>query len=479
VAFTSTASNLVAEDTNGKNDIFVNEWSKNKLTRVSIPGYSGGESNGDSYGASISADGNRVVFYSYASNLVLDDTNKKTDIFMFDFLNPETIRVSLTPDSLQANNDSGSPAISPDGYFLAFDSIANDLVIGDENGTSDVFLHIFGSGTELVSKTSSSTPGNAGSYYPSISEYGNSVAFVSAATDLVAGDTNGFEDVFVFDRILGVLTRISVPSTQSQASVSPSISADGRYVAFVSAASNLVMGDSNGKSDVFVHDRQSVTNTLVSVRTDGFQANSDSFNPTISRDGRYVVFHSDANNLVTGDSNIRSDVFVHDRQMSTTIRVSVNSVGNQADDVSQSASISFDGRFVAFESYASNLVTDDNNGVADIFVRDFLNGTTTRLSVDSNKVQSNGPSHRPSISGNGLFVAFESEATNLVSGDEYNVIDIFVRDIEAGTTSRVSIANNGDESNWHSSYPSITGDRTSTTTGLGGKSSCPTFWIVF
>jgi Tol biopolymer transport system component len=144
--------------------------------------------------------------------------------------------------------------------------------------------------------------------------------------------------------------------------------------------------------------------------------------------------------------------------MSTTIRVSVNSVGNQADDVSQSASISFDGRFVAFESYASNLVTDDNNGVADIFVRDLLNGTTTRLSVDSNEVQSNGPSHRPSISGNGLFVAFESEATNLVSGDEYNVINIFVRDIEAGTTSRVSIANNGDESNWHSSYPSISGD---------------------
>jgi len=458
VAFTSIASNLVTGDTNGKNDIFVNELSKNKLTRVSIPSDSSLESNGDSYAASISADGTRVVYYSYASNLIMDDTNKKSDLFMFDFLNPETIRVSLTSESLQANNDSGSPAISPDGYFLTFDSIANDLIYGDENGTSDVFLHIFGISTEMVSKTSSNSPGNAGSYYPSISNYGNHVAFVSEATDLVSDDTNGFDDVFVYDRILGLLTRISVPSTQPQDSVSPSISSDGRFVAFVSAASNLVVGDSNGKSDVFVHDRQTATTTRVSLHSNGSQANSDSYNPSISGDGRYVAFHSDASNLADGDSNVQSDIFVHDRQSGLTVRVSLDSNEIQANNSSYNASISSNGEFVAFESTASNLVSGDNNGFNDVFIRDLINGTTTRLSVDSNEAQSNGPSYRPSISGDGLFVAFESEATNLVVGDANGGTDIFVRDIHAGTTTRVSVASNGDESNWYANYPSISGN---------------------
>lgn len=461
VAFTSIASNLVAGDTNDKNDIFVNEWSKNTVTRVSVVSF-GGQANGDSYGASISADGNYVVFYSYATNLVDDDTNKAPDIFLHERIEGVTTRVSVGSGGNQANSDSGGPAISPDGFFLAFESNANNLIGGDGNGSSDVFLHTWeNTETFLVSKTQSGSSGNDGSYYASISQYGNYVAFVSSATNLVDGDTNGMDDIFVFDRVLGVMTRISVPSAQNQGnsdSFLPSISSDGRFVAFVSAATNLVVGDSNGKYDVFVHDRQTAITTRVSVHSNGSQANGDSFNPSISGDGRYVAYHSDSSNLVDGDTNGSIDIFIHDRQSGITTIVSLDSSGNQANNDSFNPSISANGQFIVFQSAASDLVSGDSNLKDDIFLRDILNETTIRLSVDSDEVQSDGYSVWPSISSDGHFVAFESDATNLVSGDTNAYKDIFVRDIQAGTTSRVSVASDGEQSNWHASYPSISGN---------------------
>jgi Tol biopolymer transport system component len=226
---------------------------------------------------------------------------------------------------------------------------------------------------QLVSVASDSTQGNDNSWDPSISADGRYVAFFSHASNLVPGDTNNTLDVFVHDRLTGQTTRVSVASDGTEGngdSFVGSISADGRYVAFASWASNLVPGDTNGRSDIFVHDRVTGQTTRVSVASDGTEGNGDSWGcPSISADGRYVAFASWASNLVPGDTNGRSDIFVHDRVTGQTTRVSVASDGTEGNgDSWWRPSISADGRYVAFPSYASNLVPGDTNGWADIFV---------------------------------------------------------------------------------------------------------------
>ena len=203
---------------------------------------------------------------------------------------------------------------------------------------------------------------------PAISADGRFVAFSSDASNLVAGDTNGRGDIFVRDRLTGTTERLSLASDGTQANRLTSISADGRFVTFSSSASNLVAGDTNRQADVFVHDRLTSTTERVSVASDGTQANGDSSFPSISADGRFVTFVSRASTLVAGDTNSRDDVFVHDRQTGTTERVSVASDGTQGNRNSRFSSISADGRFVKFDSAASNLVAGDTNFTYDIFV---------------------------------------------------------------------------------------------------------------
>ena len=238
----------------------------------------------------------------------------------------------------------------------------------------------------LVSVDSSGVQGNRDSEYPSISADGRYIAFESEADNLVAGDTNGYSDIFVRDHNTGITTRVSVSSSGGQgsnASTSPSISGDGRYVAFVSRASNLVAGDTNGNSDIFVHDRNTGITTRVNVNSSGGQAIGVSYSPSISADGRYVAFYSIASNLVSGDTNGQMDIFVHDRDTGITTCVSVDSGGVLGNGSSYDPFISADGRYVVFDSSASNLVSGDTNGVSDIFVHDRNSGITTRASVDS------------------------------------------------------------------------------------------------
>ena len=291
-----------------------------------------------------------------------------------------------------------------------------------------------------------------------LSQTGQFVAFSSGASNLVAGDTNGVYDVFLFDRQTGTTTRVSVglgvPPLQADGdSTFPSISADGRYVAFESLAENLVGPgqDTNLKSDIFVRDRTLAVTERASVALAGFptQPDGDSFNPSISADGRYVVFYSFATNLVAGDTNGATDVFLYDRTLATTTRVSVGPGGVQGNDNSVvfGQAVSNDGTRVAFESAATNLVAGDTNGVKDVFVRDRTAGTTTRVSVDNTGAQANGESRVSAISGNGRYVVFESDATNLVANDNNGVTDIFVRDLTAGTTTRVSVDNTGAQAN--------------------------------
>jgi len=315
--------------------------------------------------------------------------------------------------------------------------------------------------TTWVSKDSSGNEGDRANRFPSISANGRYTAFESDSTNLVPDDTNGWEDIFVHHRETGVTTRVNVDSNGNQANsqtLNPSLSADGRYVTFWSLADNLVPNDTNMHWDAFVHDRETGATARVCISSSGEQGNSGCGTPFISADGRYVAFGSFSDNLVTGDTNELFDTFIHDRETGETTRVSVDSEGNQADGGGYRVSVSADGRFVVFESPFNNLVPDDTNGVEDIFVRDRDTGETTRVSVDSDGNEANGASEiywAHAVSVDGRYVAFESAADNLVPNDTNGVEDIFVHDRETGATTRVSVDSDGNQANGYS------GERTS------------------
>jgi HYR domain len=325
-----------------------------------------------------------------------------------------------------------SPAISGNGRFVAFVSSASDLVPGDSNRFADVFVHDRDTGaTSRVSVDSADVQANSSSTGPAISADGRFVAFGSTASNLVADDTNGANDIFVHDRQTGDTTRVTVNSAGVQAnssSVGPAISADGRFVAFGSTASNLVADDTNGTTDVFVRDRQAGETKRLSVDSAGLEANSLSLHYAISADGRFVAFGSTASNLVADDTNSTEDLFVHDRQAGETRRVSVDSAGREANNFSVGPALSADGRFVAFESMASNLVAADTNETGDIIVHDRQRHETTRVSVASTGLEANSFSLGAAISADGRFVAFHSAASNLVPGDTNGFIDVFLND---------------------------------------------------
>src|SRR6266540_3060086 len=286
---------------------------------------------------------------------------------------------------------------------------------------------------------------NGHSARANISADGRFVAFDSYATNLVAGDKSQTNRVLVHDRSTGTTNVVNATGGGAPAnghSVSAVLTADGRHVAFASDATNLVPEDTNLFRDIFVRDLQTGKTIRANVSTERYQAfGGQSHHPSISADGRYVAFVSEATNLVPGDTNKFADIFVHDRVKRTTERVSVASGGAQAvgGDCTQ-PSISADGRYVAFASEATNLVPGDTNGVIDLFVHDRITGATTRVNVATGGAQAaGGHSFYPSISADGRFVAFVSGATNLVPDDTNNVVDVFVRDREANKTTRVSV----------------------------------------
>ena len=395
------------------------------------------EGNAASSRSAIAIGGNLVAYESVADNLVAGDTNQASDVFWHDRQTHLCLRVSVDSSGVEANDASFEPSMSDDGRFVAFASAANNLVAGDANGSRDVFVHDRQTGaTTLASVPLAGGFGNSDSFSPTISADGRFVAFLSTASNLVPGDANGRIDVFVRDRQTGATARVSVSSAGAEGDAdcvfAPAIRADGRFVAFTTAATNLVPGDTNGVTDVFVHDRASGQTRRVSVSSAGAQGNAASGRgPSLSDDGRVVAFTSSATNLVAGDGNGVEDAFVRDLQTGVTARVSLASGGGEGNGPSGDPSISADGRFVAFSSSASNLIPNDTNGVPDIFSHDRLSGITLRASVHSNNAEGNGASVLPSLSPDGRYVAFESLASSLVNGDGNGCQDIFVRDTGA------------------------------------------------
>jgi Tol biopolymer transport system component len=402
-----------------------------QLERASVNS-AGAQANGYSFETSVSSDGRFVTFGSTASNLVAGDVNAAADVFLRDRVGRTTERVSVPAESVEPNGASFESSLSSDGRLAAFASDASNLVPGDHNEATDVFVRDRASGhTERVSVGAGGAEGNGTSSLCSLSANGRFVAFASTASNLVAADSNGVRDVFVRDRALGTTERVNVSGTGVAANAvsgQPFVSADGRFVSFTSGASNLVASDTNGVSDVFLRDRATRTTRRVSVRSGGVQANGASFESSLSGDGRFVVFQSVASTLVPGDGNARADIFVHDRVTSATTRASVSSGGAEANGNSmlgEQLAISADGRFVAFASGAGNLVPNDGNGTSDVFVRDRARGTTTRLSMSDAGRAGNGTSWRPAIAPAGRHVAFVSAATNLLAFDTNGVPDVF------------------------------------------------------
>ena len=326
-----------------------------------------------------------------------------------------------------------------------------------------------------VSDAPDGTQGNWNTLDVTISADGNSIAFTSFSSNLVPGDNNAWADaggdVFVRDRVTGAVVRVSVSSAGDEAagcSYSPAISADGRFVLFQSYADNLVPGDTNGLPDLFVHDRDPDANgvfdegngvtTRVNVASDGTQSDADGYNGTISADGTLVCFCSAATNLVAGDGNGVNDVFVRDLSAGTTTRVSVDSNGAEGDDVSSGASISADGRYVVFTSFATNLAPNDVNGFGDVFLHDRGTGATTLVSLDSSGAQGNGFSQAGRLSADDQILGFNSYASNLVAGDTNGGGDCFLRDLATGITTRISVGTGGVECASGSSFDGMSGD---------------------
>lgn len=349
--------------------------------------------------------------------------------------------------------------VSADGRFVCFIGGSHDIVAGDTNAALDVFvLDRFVGTIERVSVDSAGQQANGGSglFGITMTPDGRSVAFYSEASNLVSGDTNGVPDVFLHDRQTGATERVSVDSQGVQGnarSAYPALTPDARFVLFGGYASNLVAGDSNGAWDLFVRDRSNGTTERISISSTGAQGDADAGWGSLSDDGRFVAFYSSASTLVSGDTNATWDVFVRDRRLGTTELVSTPLGAPEFHLGSWGGSISADGRCVAFVSSATNLVPGDTNGVWDVFVRDLLLGTTERVSVGPGGAQSNGTSFPPSISADGRYVAFASGGTTLVPGITSG--GVFVRDRRAGTTEFASFTSTGVQPNGTCDEPSI------------------------
>jgi Tol biopolymer transport system component len=378
---------------------------------------------------------------------------------------PKTKRISLTPSGQQAVGGWNFRAsTSKNGRYVAYTTAASNMAPGDNGDWNDVYIHDQKKRTRTwVSFPKSAGDNDGDSFSGDVSSDGRFVAFSSESAKIIDSDTNGFSDVFIHDTAKRRSKRVSVTSKERQAvngdSVAPVLDASGRFVAFTSKATNLVKGDTNDKADVFVRDRKSGKTKRVSVKSNGKQARGgDSFNAAISSNGRYVAFTSEAANLARKDKNGRVDVYIHDRWTGKTSLVSVNRKGVAGDSVSDHASLSANGRYVAFASLSSDLVKKDKSPRYDVFVRDRSLGKTSLVGRRSDGRQPNGSTWFPSISANGRWVAFESYADNLFLGDTNDDADIFVRDRKTRKLRHQSRSHVGSVALGKSAVPDLSAD---------------------
>ena len=420
--------------------------------------------NDQSNYADLTPDGRFVSFASLASNLVPGDTNGVGDVFVRDRRAGVTERVSLGVKGAQGDDDSNilgiasNTAISDDGRYVAFKSVASNLVRGDRNGTTDVFVRDrLTSTTERISVDSAENEAAGGGDSPAISPDGRYVAFVTRDFDADFSD-----DVYLRDRVAGTTVRISVafdggPAQNNSGGPAVGLRPGGPVVAFSSSADNLVPGDGDSADDVFVRDLSgpAPVTERISVSSGGqpqaFANGGFGFGsraPAITGDGRFVAFHSDAVNFTTPpQTGIFADVFVRDRQAGTTTLASPNAAGGEANAQSEGADLSPDGRFVSFASFATDLVVpaDQDGLLQDAFVRDRAAATTELVSVASDHSDARfGPfdTHVGTgpVSADGLLSLMSTNADNFFAGDDNLNLDVYANDRRPGTDLSIAAA---------------------------------------
>jgi Tol biopolymer transport system component len=409
-----------------------------RTKRVSIKS-NGGRVNDDSNNASISDNGRFVVFYSESDDLSVVDNNGFGDVYLRDRGRGRTILVSRPGGGGDANGISGVPAISGDGAWIAYTSDADNLSNQDDNNVVNIFLYNRVSRTtRFIHRSTAGVEANADVYYfgpPALSRDGRFIAYGSSAENLVPGDNNGYRDVFVYDRVNQRTKRVSIKSNGNQAQNGdspvldgPTISADGRFVAFDSEADNFSPNDNNGASDAWMYDRRNQKLELISRRGNGNAGNNGSFNPDVSPTGRYVAYETDADDLIPGgDDNANEfDIIVLDRRTNRREAASLRPNGQQGALGSREASISTSGRYVAFES-DSSLHPGDPDNDTDVYIRDLRAGRTLLVSRNRQGGPANGFSNLPVLTPDGEWVAFHSDASNLIANDGNNDEDVFVR----------------------------------------------------
>ncbi len=426
------------------------------LTPEVLPGFihrvnlssSGKEANDTSEGVSITENGDAVAFVSFANNLVENDAdddcvsisgNPKNcaDVFVKDLSIDEIMRVSISNNGVSGNNHSGvirewgsHTSIASDKPFVVFHSDANNLILGVASRST----YLFDTESNQIQLIS------IDSINPVISANGRFVIFQSSNPNLVDNDTNEVDDVFLFDVQTGHIERISVATGGEQGNLASglgypaTLSGDGRFVVFVSKADNLVQNDNNNLPDVFLRDRVLQETIRISTNNedkDLGESNGGSTNPKLSANGQFIVFQSVANNLIQNDTNDITDIFLYHLSTGQIEIISASWNGGLANGSSGNPDISSNGRWISFSSDADNLVPRDTNNVTDIFIYDTNTGRTIRVSVNNEGEEGNHVSNSPAISGDGSKVAFVSLASNLVPNDSNERWDIFIRNIES------------------------------------------------
>ncbi|MFO1159714.1 MAG: Calx-beta domain-containing protein [Reyranellaceae bacterium] len=395
-------------------------------------------SNSSTLSPIFSPDGLKVAFQGFADNLVPADTNDDPDFFVKDLVTGAIIRVSTDSAGGQAfgdpDNNSDPISFSPDSTKVVFGSSATNLVSNDTNGKQDIFVKDLVTG--LITRVSTDAAGvqaDNQSHQPTFSPDGTQIVFWSSATNLVSGDTNGKQDIFIKNLVTGVVTRVSTDAVGAQSngdSDQPVFSPDGTKVAFISKATNLAPFDTNGiTADLLVKDLATGAVTIVSTSSAGTQPSSAVGEPVWSPDGTKIAFSSAANSLVPNDTNLASDIFVKDLTTGTLTRVSTDAAGGQANGTSSAPVFSPDGSRVSFASGANNLVAGDTNGKFDIFVKDLTTGAIQRVTTDASGVQGDNFSFESNFSPDGRRLIVSSDAGNLVTGDTNGFADAIIADL--------------------------------------------------
>jgi len=514
VLFESVASDLVANDTNSVSDVFVRDL-LNGTTMLASASLSGGTANGVSRNSVMTPDGHYVAFVSAATNLVAGDANKITDVFVRDLQSSTTTLVSVgatSTNSTALTSSSESPVITPDGRYIAFSSTATNLMPGVTTAGEIYIRDLTTAQTTWASVNARSVAysllgtSNVVFYCPSISSDGNFVAFETATnsssfnanglilrqnmqtsgTDIMGTNANVISaplgDFYTLDmtsdgRFIAFVANVAGNSPAVNTAIylwdaqtgtnalvsmnrdtglvsdgicgSPVVSSNGQFVAFIGSGTNLAANSFDGQFHVYLRDQQAGITQLVDGDTNGIGAGVfPATFPGLSADGRFVVFNCVNGNLVPNDRNHAEDVFVRDTVAETTELISIPdptliSYTPNGNSGFYPGSVSADGRFVAFSSDADDLILGDTNRQRNVFVRDLLLGTNVLVSADTNGVAASGFSFEPAISGDGRYVAFSSYASNLVAGDANNAQDVFVRDLQMGTTRLVSASLDG------------------------------------